>query len=533
MTNKDKKEINNHDELVFAEEDQVELHSSQHVPWKLMIVDDEYTVHEVTKLALRDFEFEGKKLEFLSAYSTQEAKSLMAENPDIALMLLDVVMEKDDSGLQLVKYTREELNNTNIRIILRTGQPGQAPEKEVITNYDINDYKQKTELTTTKLFTTIISSLRSYRDLRIIDTNRKGLEKIIAASGSLFKPQSLQCFSEGVLTQLVSLLDLNESAIYCGTSGFAASPENGHLHIRAGSGEYRDCVNQHVDKVVPENVHTMIKTAYQNKQSSYQGNSYVGYVQSEHGSQNLLYLDGTHPLNEWEKNLIQVFGINVSAALDNIYLNQEIDETQKEVIFTLGEIIETRCQETSFHVKRVADISYLLALKTGMSESKAEQLRMASPMHDAGKVGIPDSILNKPDKHTEEESAIMKTHTTLGHRMLKNSKRNLLQTAAIIALQHHECYNGNGYPMGLKGDQIHIFSRITTIADVFDALYTDRIYRKAWPLERVLDYLNKENGKIFDPLLIKIFLDNIENFLDIWNKYTMGRDKVEISPTEV
>ena len=132
----------------------------------------------------------------------------------------------------------------------------------------------------------------------------------------------------------------------------------------------------------------------------------------------------------------------------------------------MGEIAETRSKETGNHVKRVAEYSKLLALKLGLDEQTAEMLKLASPMHDIGKVGIPDNILNKPGKHTFEEFEIMKTHAQLGYEMLKHSTKPILQAAAIVAREHHEKYNAKGYPKGLRGEEIHIFARITAVADV-------------------------------------------------------------------
>lgn len=151
-------------------------------PWKLLVVDDEEEVHAVTRLALGGFEFASRPLQIIGAYSGAEAKKVMSEEKDIAMILLDVVMETDQAGLDVVKYIREELGNRFVRIILRTGQPGQAPEYKVITEYDINDYKQKTELTRGKMFTLVHTSLSSYRDLMALEANRHGLEKVIEAS---------------------------------------------------------------------------------------------------------------------------------------------------------------------------------------------------------------------------------------------------------------------------------------------------------------------------------------------------------------
>jgi len=196
----------------------------------------------------------------------------------------------------------------------------------------------------------------------------------------------------------------------------------------------------------------------------------------------------------------------------------EIEDTQKEVIFTMGAIGERRSEETGLHVKRVAEYSKLLALYYGLDEKEAEMLRQASPMHDIGKVGIADSILNKPGFFTQKEHAIMQEHTTLGYNMIKSSKRPILQTAAIVAHEHHERWDGSGYPNGLKGEEIHIYGRITAVADVFDALGSDRIYKKAWEDEKIFQLFMEEKGKQFDPVLVDIFFEHIDEFLDIRNK---------------
>ncbi len=196
-------------------------------------------------------------------------------------------------------------------------------------------------------------------------------------------------------------------------------------------------------------------------------------------------------------------------------LNHEIEITQKEVVFTMGAIGESRSKETGNHVKRVAEYSKLLALHYGLPKKEAEMLKQASPMHDIGKVAIPDSILNKPGRFDESERKIMDTHALLGYEMLKSSDRPLLKMAATVAYEHHEKYNGKGYPQGLKGEEIHIYGRITALSDVFDALGSDRLYKKAWSDEKIFNLFKEERGEHFDPKLIDIFFDNIDEFLKI------------------
>lgn len=206
-------------------------------------------------------------------------------------------------------------------------------------------------------------------------------------------------------------------------------------------------------------------------------------------------------------------------SLESVQLHREIEETQKEIIFTMGEVGEIRSKETGNHVKRVAEYSYILAKGLGMSEEEAELIRIASPMHDIGKVAIPDAILQKPGKLSEEEYELMKSHTKIGYQLLNNSSRRLLKAAAIVAYQHHEKWDGSGYPQGLKGEDIHIYGRITAIADVFDALASDRVYKKAWEIDRILPLFAEERGKHFDPRLVDVFIDQLPNILKIRDRY--------------
>ncbi|MFT5836269.1 MAG: response regulator RpfG family c-di-GMP phosphodiesterase [Sulfurimonas sp.] len=201
-------------------------------------------------------------------------------------------------------------------------------------------------------------------------------------------------------------------------------------------------------------------------------------------------------------------------------LNQEIEITQKEVVFTMGAIGESRSKETGNHVKRVAEYSKLLALYWGLDKKEAEMLKQASPMHDIGKVAIPDLILNKPGRFDEREREVMNTHAKLGYEMLKNSNRPLLKMAATVSYEHHEKWDGSGYPQGISGENIHIYGRITALADVFDALGSDRVYKKAWDDEKIFNLLKQERGKHFDPKLVDIFFEKLEDFLKIRDSFT-------------
>jgi len=507
------------DELLFADETGNTKEPSSAAKWKVMLVDDEPAIHEVTKMTLGDFSFDNRGLEFISVMSGAEAQQAIVDHPDTALMLLDVVMETDYAGLEVAKFVREKTNNKSVRIVLRTGQPGQAPEKQVITEYDINDYKEKTELTASKLFTLMYASLRSYRDIIALEANKKGLKQVIKASSNIFEQQNLQNFTQGVLEQITSLLHLESTAAYFKADGLAAEHEGDDFNIIAGIGAFKGLAgNQASNHLTPEIIHDLHK-AIKDGTNHYEGDRFTGFFKSSRGTENLLHLSGLGKMSELDCNLMEVFAKNVGIAYENIELHEDLEETQREIVYRLGEAVETRSKETGNHVKRVAEISKLLALGYGLNDDEAEIIRLASPMHDLGKIGIPDAILNKAGRHTPEEFEVMKTHAILGYEMLKSSNRRILKAGAIIARDHHEKWAGGGYPHNIKGKDIHVYGRITAVADVFDALGSNRCYKKAWDTNKIVDLFNEERGQQFEPQLVDGLMNNLDQVLAIRDKF--------------
>ena len=488
--------------------------------WKIIIADDEPEIHALTRMVLNDYTFEGRKLEFLSAYSGAQTMEVMAKNPDTALLLLDVVMEDDDTGLEVVRYVREHLHNNLVRIILRTGQPGQAPERKVVTEYDINDYKEKTELTIQKLFTTVTASLRAYRDLVTIQTQRQGLERIIKASHSLLDQRSPTTFAQKILTQMhLLLVGSEDNDTDCELSGLVATRSNGSFRIIAGVGDYTDDLDLDVKHIANKSDRRNILQAIERSEPHFSGETFSVLFHAGNAHENVIFFKCKRSLSSIERNILRIFANNVSIAFNNVYLNCEIEETQQEVLYTIGEILESRSHEMRNHVKRVAEFCRLMGRQIGLNSEQVELLRQASTMHDLGKIAIPDQILNKPGRLTPPEYEIMKTHTTIGYDILRKSERTLLKSAAIIAQQHHEHWNGAGYPQGLKGDDIHIFGRITLLADVFDALSHRRIYKSAWSLNKILDNFKSERGRQLDPELTDLFFDNLDDFIKINQRF--------------
>ncbi|MGM0508628.1 MAG: DUF3369 domain-containing protein [Fusobacteriota bacterium] len=486
-----------------------------------MIADDEEQVHKVTKMILKNVEFNNAELEFIDTYSEKETKEVLKKTPNIAVIFLDVVMENDDSGLKVVKFIREELKDRSIQIILRTGQPGQAPGKDVIDNYEINDYKEKTELTANKLYMSLIQSLRSYRDIYLINKSKHGLEKIIKASSTLFlEPNSMEKFTDEALEQLTSLLNVEDNFIYLTTSGFALVKEEEGFRIIAATSKYADHINDYLKPNVSKETYEKIKNAYNERNSYINNGEFIGYFKSSQGTENILYTKTDNDLTEIDKNLLEVFSKQLSSAFENISLKQEIIDTQKEIILKLGEVVETRSKDTANHVRRVAKYSKILAKNLNLEQKKQDLLQSVAPMHDIGKIGIPDAILKKPRRLTKVEFEVIKKHTVIGEKIFKSSNHEILKAAAIIAKQHHEKWDGTGYPDGLKGKGIHIFGRIVAVADVFDALTHKRVYKEAWDVSDAIDLIKKESGSQFDPEVVKAFLENIDEILKIKEEYS-------------
>jgi len=507
------------DDFLFSDDEGYIEPSTETVhPWKILIVDDEQSIHDITKLALKSVIYQHRSVEFYHAYSGNECIQCLRDHPDTALVLLDVVMESDHAGLDAAKRIREELDNRFCRIILRTGQPGQAPEQEVILNYDINDYKEKTELTSKKLFTTVVSALRSFEDIIRIEKNREGLEKIIEATSGVFKEKSLSALFDGILLQVLSIVGLTEDDYKQSTSSFIAVFDNmetkthvSDMKVFSGTGRFDHLSGESISLAVNQKILDDMQEAVILEHNVFASEKFIVYLRNN----SIIYIESHKELDEIDRRLLDIFCSNISIAYENSSLNHELVETQKEIILTLGATAEFRSKETGQHVLRVAEISKHLALLANVPLEDADILRLASPMHDIGKIATPDDILLKPGKLTDEEFEKMKEHTTIGYEIFKNSQRPILRAAAIIAHEHQEKWDGSGYPRALKGDEIHIFGRISAIADVFDALASKRCYKPAWDLEKVKTFFKEERGKHFDPHLIDLFLEHFHEFVDI------------------
>ncbi len=486
--------------------------------WKVLVVDDDPGIHAITKTVLRDLVYDSRNLECISANGRFEAEKVYEENQDIALVLLDVVMEENDSGLRFVRYIREEQKNSMVRIILRTGHAGLVPSKQIIVDYDINDYEEKTDLTAQKLYTTVIASLRNYRDLKELETrsarlerHRNGLDLISRSSESLFGARGFRDFAAGAYRQLLGLIPGNEQNI----SAFVACQDGDGFKCLLGQGGFSDCAGSNPKDLIGEEAMESLRALKREGRNLLIRDMTVFLYEDARKYRLLLYVAGAVGLEIQDYQILDIYASNVGVAFENIRLSSEIVGTQEDLIARLGEVVETRSHDTAQHVRRVGALCGLLAEHAGMDEIAVHGLKMASVLHDIGKIGIPDDILLKPDVLTDAEFDVIRRHTTVGYNLLANSTRPLLRTAAEICLQHHEKMDGSGYPNGLSGDDISLNARIVSICDVFDSLVHDRQHRKTWTYRAAAEFLVQEKGRSFDPRLIDIFMENLDSAIAI------------------
>ena len=300
--------------------------------WKIAIVDDDQGVHDVTRLALSGIKVLGRKIEFISALSGQEGETLLNDNPDCAVVLLDVIMESSDAGLLLADKIRNKLMMENVQIILRTGQPGYSPEEEIIARYEINDYKTKNELTRDKLFTSIATALRSYNHLMALDESKKGLRNVIEASASLMKERSVHAFASGVLQQINALFHLSAQGMFC----VSQSPKNGavehknnlnnHYFVVATSPQFNDYYGKELEELAFSVETEIAQNTLKQKSNLFSNNLCSLYLSTPSGWEGVVVINSPLNLSEIDEELLKLFCLNISLGLENAkfftHLNQ-------------------------------------------------------------------------------------------------------------------------------------------------------------------------------------------------------------------
>ncbi|MEI7607323.1 MAG: DUF3369 domain-containing protein [Rhodospirillaceae bacterium] len=483
------------------------------VSWKLLIVDDDEQVHAVTRMVLADMTIQNRTPLFLSALSGGEARAILSEHGDIAVILLDVVMETDDAGLLLVRYIREELNNRRVQIILRTGQPGQAPERHVIDHYEINDYKAKSELTADKLYTATAAALRAYRTIDALETSRRGLEKIIRASATLFEQKSLTEFISGVILQLRSMIRGTRDIILC----IRAQGESA-VQVVAGSGNFTVEAGRDLQDYLPAALCDQVLQVFRERVSLFCDDHCVIVFPTHAHVTPVVFLTVDTALSAIDRQLLGVFCDKVAIGFDNVYLHEQLLAAQRATVYALGKLAEYKDEVTGDHVRRIGSLAKRVSQRlkdTGVylqeiSDDFIEQIELASVLHDVGKVAIADAILKKPGALDPEQRAIMQSHAAIGGQLLREAaalvdRPTYLSMGAEIAGSHHERFDGTGYPQCLAGQAIPLSGRIVALADIYDALIHERQYKPAWPKEKAIALIEHEAERHFDPEIVKAF----------------------------
>jgi len=453
----------------------------------ILVVDDEPRNIQVVSNVLKEI----KECHILYATNGQQALQRVEKN-EIDLILLDMMMPVLD-GLETCKRLKSDSRYSMIPVIFLTAK---NDEESLLKGFDAGavDYISKPFLRRE-----LIARVMTHLNLSL---TQKALASELSDNKELLKQYKEIVDQSSIVTKS----DLKGRITYanenfCNISGHTLDELIGKPHN----------IVRHPD--VPSSVYKDMWDTIRAK------HTWRGIVKNLTKDGKAYIVDTVvSPILNSKDEIIEYISLRKDIT-PLIELKEEIEATQKELILMLGNVGENRSKETAAHVRRVAEYAKVLAVAYGLSAPECETLWSTATMHDIGKVAIPDHILNKPDKLTEEEFEIMKTHADTGYSFFKNSSRPLLQAAAIVAHEHHERWDGMGYPRGLAGENIHIYGRITAIADVFDALGTKRVYKRGWDIDEILTYFKEQSGKQFEPRLVELLLENIDKFLLIQETY--------------
>lgn len=480
------------------------------------MIDDDQSVHDVTNLVLANIDVLGRKILIHSVYSAAQAKTLLESDIPFAMAFVDVVMESNDAGLQLVTWIREQLKNKSIRIILRTGQAGLAPEEQVIRQYDINDYKTKTELTATKMITTVYAAIRGYRDIQTILKSQNAFERLISSSTNILKVGQLADFATAALDNLLTLMELESSAIYIvrQETDFYNDSHETFLACTGRFGEVPQSLNN-----IPDNVNKKIQQVFDSKEYQFSQEHFIGFYQASAEASCVLYIEFDDDTLDFKSALLEIYATNIALTLESLVQQLQTQTSQRELLYIVGDAIEARSKKTGLHVKRVSLMCELLATALNYPRAFVAAIKVTAPLHDIGKIAIADNILHKQGKLSSQEWELMKTHAAVGGTLLDKSNLAVAKLGARLARYHHENWDGSGYPDGLSHDEIPPEARIMAIIDVIDALGSTRSYKDAWLSEDILAFIIEQKGKKFEPLLVDKVTEIFDDLMQIRQKY--------------
>lgn len=435
-----------------------------------------------------------------------------------------IITDVNDKFVVLSGYSKEELIGMPHNIIRHSEMPSSVYKEMWTTLKDKKAWKGivknkakngETYYVRSHIFPILDSDNKILEYVSLRDDITDEIEKKLYLEGTVNALEEITKDKEYLLNQYEKVINLSSSFFRIDSNYNFTYVNDVFCNIYHCSIE--DMINKNITDILESTFIQQYFNAIHNM--LLENGDWVGIVPFQRDDNSIVHMNtSVNTIFDNHNNIVE-YMVVLHDITDLIVAQDEITKTQRDVVYTMGAIGESRSRETGNHVKRVAEYSKVLALHYGLALEEAELLKMASPMHDIGKVAIPDAILNKPGKFTEDEWEIMKTHSLLGYEMLKDSKREILQASAIVAKTHHEQWDGNGYPDSLRGEEIHIYGRITAIADVFDALGSDRCYKKAWEDEKIFELIRNGREKHFDPTLVDIFFEHLDIFLDIRAKF--------------
>jgi response regulator RpfG family c-di-GMP phosphodiesterase len=491
------------------------LPSSQH-PWQILIVDDEKGLHDVTKLICRRMEFKHRPVELISAYSATEALEILGKTEDVAVCLIDVVMENDLAGLDLVRDIRENLpQHQNMRLILRTGNPGMAPQREVIQHYDIDDYREKTELTADRLFTSVYTAIRSYETLKTLSNTVTGLEHIISSKSEFLDESDILELMRSFVTQIKQIVN-QMNARFDFPDGFIIERKTKSTEVVQAWGEYKSFEGQPLTNIPAQGPISLVLKNIANNTFQLSEHGIVLSLSGQLEQGFVLWIKTNSRLDAHTLHILNLFLQKLLLNIENNKLQTELLNAHQTALNKLCEAVEMRSKETGQHIFRMAKYSRLLAKLSGLPTREVNLIEATAPLHDIGKIAIPDAILNKPGKLTDAEMMEMQRHAQYGYDMLADSNSEMLKLGALVALTHHERWDGTGYPKQLSGENIPLAGRIVSLADVFDALMSRRSYKEPFTFDRTMEIIKEGAGKHFDPALVALLIQHADEFNQIF-----------------
>lgn len=478
-------------------------------PWRVLIVDDDQEVHALTRIALRDCRCQDRGIEFLEASDVRRARELLQCHDDIAIAFIDVVMDTDHAGLDLVTYIRREMRNRSIRLILRTGQPGVAPERQVIRDYDINDYIAKASVSAAKLYTTTVAALRTFdhitsleRDRDALDRVRVGLETVVDASAALGAVDTIESFATQLLKQFGRLLHCTSRTLLVQAAEPLVHGAHAHYDVLAKAGHFKHDADALDDPAVRVPIEEGLKAG----RSIVHGGVFIGYFPVRDGLVHLLYVDGA--AEDADLPVLEQLSRQICVTFDGLDRERKRRLVLTELILMLCDLIESRSHDSANRTRRVAELAQMLGQAAGLDRTECDTLFLLAVLQWVGPLARLDAA-PAPERAPLSSMAAARPRA-IDHDQGGRANLGILRLAALVAAQRDERVDGSGTPDGLQGASIHVYSRIITIAQAFDAALGNDEAADGPAVMRAVEVLQEGRGTRFDAELVDAFIAHRE-----------------------